>query len=85
VISHVGPCVKYRFLSDALPLPKAKFTKHRFCSDDDIKVLRDLRFGLNQPLQSAADRHTCVYGNITTCRLGDFDIILITQFLKPNT
>jgi hypothetical protein len=24
--------------------PKAKFKKHRFCRDDDIKVLRDLRF-----------------------------------------
>jgi len=44
--------------ADRLQLPhphKAKFKKRRFCRLDDIKVLSDLYYILNQPLKSNDD------------------------------
>jgi hypothetical protein len=48
----------------AAPLPsKAKLKNHWFCKHDDIKVLRDLRFSLNQPLKSANDQYIGILKN----------------------
>lgn len=37
------------------PPPKWNLKKHRYCIHNDIKVLRDLSFSLNQQVQSADD------------------------------
>jgi hypothetical protein len=49
LLSHIGAPM------GALPKcgPRQSKKKKRFSRHDDIKVLRDLRFSLNQPLKSA--------------------------------
>jgi hypothetical protein len=44
---------------------KAKLKKHRFCRHDDINVLRDLPFSLNQYLKSADDYCIGILKNVT--------------------